>query len=289
MAREKIFKFQNLKILRYSDYKELANIRTAASVSFNLNPELAEQMTGPSLFPIETEVSTVGTEASINIGEYSREVMSVLMGADSTVQEATSGHLATPTNVKGTGLFLASGGGIISATLDSDTSKIRSGLYRVSIPDGSANNIEVHALSSPELAASEYEDFSKSLVKKLEMADGKALETGIGVTLTCAGTVALDNISSDDAFIFRVYSPSVEAFESKIGQTGLQIPKVKIITTSRRLSDGRWFEVLWHNCIFPGLNFNFADEFSANEVTGKIIFDETTGRLGEAYFRRKVN
>ena len=117
------------------------------------------------------------------------------------------------------------------------------------------------------------------------LADGAALDTGVGVNLTCAGTVDASEINADDAFTFRVYSPSTDAFEADLGQAGMVIPKVKIITTSRTMSDGRWMEVLWHNCIFPGMNFNFADEFSANEITGKIVFDEVTNKLGEVFFK----
>ena len=284
--RAKIFKFQNLKILRYSDQEILANVRVGGSVNFSLSPELAEQMAGPSFFTVETEVSTIGTEATLNIGEYSSDVLEALMGAKTTVKEAASGHLETPTNVKGSALFLADGGGIISAALNSDTSKIRSGLYRVKSIDGGAS-IGVFALSAPELPASAYENFRTGLVKTLTMADGAELDTTVGVNLTCAGTFAADNINEDDAFTFRVYAPAADAYQADIGQAGLVIPKVKIITTSRTMSDDRWFEVLWHNCIFPGLNFNFADEFSANEITGKIIFDEQTQKLGEVFYRSK--
>ena len=155
------------------------------------------------------------------------------------------------------------------------------------IPDGAMNTIEIYALSAPELPASAYENYRTALVKTLTLADGVDLDTGVGVNLTCASTVSLSAVNDDDAFTFRVYAPAADAYEADIGQAGLVIPKVKIITTSRVMSDDRWFEVLWHNCIFPGLNFNFADEFSANEITGKIIFDETTQKLGEAFYRSR--
>ena len=284
--RAKIFKFQNLKILRYSDEEILANIRVGGSVNFSLSPELAEQMAGPSFFTVETEVSTVGTEATLNIGEYSSDVLEALMGAATTEKTITSGLLENPRNVKGTGLFASGGGGIVSAALNSDTTKIRSGYYRIKSKDGAAE-IEVYALSSPELPASAYENFRTGLVKTLTMADAEALDTTVGVTLTCASTFAADNISEDDAFVFRVYAPGADAYQADIGQAGMVIPKVKIITTSRTMSDDRWLEVLWHNCIFPGLNFNFADEFSANEITGKIIFDDQTQKLGEVFYRSK--
>ena len=285
----KIFKFQNLQLLNYDDLEPIADIRAAGSVTYGLSPELAEQMTGPSLFTIETEVATIGTEVSLNIGEYGSDVLKALMGAQEQVKDVSSGLVDEVENVKGTGLFKADGDGVTATVLSADDSTHRSGLYRVKLIDKAMKKLEITALSSPDLKQSEYETFDKKLVKTLTLADSADLDTGTGVNLTGAADTALAAVAEGDAFVFRVYAKGNEAYRALIGQRNLVIPKVKVITSSRTMSDGRWFEVLWYNCIIPGSNFNFGDEFSANEVTGKMIFDEPRGALGEILGYRKVS
>lgn len=281
VANAKIFKFQALKLIDYNSYEILERIQAAGSAVFNFSPELAEQMSGPSLYPIETEVSTISTEATLNIGEYGSRILEVLMGAKSTDQAVADGLVTTPINVKGELVKASSGKALTGLTLATDKSKIKAGFFRLKLKDKTAKTVEVIAYSSPNLTPSEYEDFGSSIVKTVTLVNAGSLDLGIGVTGTAAATVDLSAMEDGDSTTFRVFRPGSEAYVADLGQAGQRIPKTKILCLGRTMSDGRWFEFFAENCIFPGLNFNFADEFSANEVTGKMIFDGPTQRVAQ--------
>lgn len=285
----KIFKFQALKLMDYDTWDLLANIRAAGSATFNFSPELAEQMSGPSFYPIETEVSTIATEASLNIGEYGSRLLKALMDTDNTDQAITTGLVTTPENLKGKSV-VGSGSGLITALAkNSDATKMRSGFYRLKIKDITSFKVDVIAITSPDLTFSEYENFQEGLVKEVTMTAGGAIDLGIGVNATGAATLSGTGLADGDSALFRVYAPGAEAYEAKIGQLGQRIPKVKVACLSRTMSDGRWFELIADNAIFPGLNMPFSDEFAANEITGKLIFDPNVQRVARVYAYKKVS
>ena len=268
----KIFKFQALKFFDYNTWDLIISIKSAGSAVFNFSPELAEQMSGPSLFPIETEVSTISTEGTLNIGEYGSEIMKALLDAQITIPTITAGDVDVPRNIKGS-LFDATGSGVISITKSTTASAIKSGFFRVRLLDLTAKTVEVIALSSPDLSPSNYQDYSKLLVETVTLADDSSNDLAMGVSIKTATTLTLTGMAVGDSFIFRTFAAGSEAYTAKLGQLGTKIPKVRVSALSRVMSDGRWFELFGHNCLFPGANFNFGDEFSSNEVTGKLIFD----------------
>ncbi len=271
----KIFKFQALKLFDYITWDQLVSIRAAGSAVFNFSPELAEQMSGPSFYPIETEVSTIATEGTLNIGEYGSDIMKALMDADITeINPGATGAIDSPRNLKGS-LFMLAGDGIVSVALSTIPMDIKSGLYRIRIANTTTGLAEVIAISSPDLVPSDYDNFLDSLVTTVTIADGASLDLGNGVTATCASTVDLSTFEVGDSFLLRVTAPGSEAYTARLGQVGQAIPKVRAVCLSRTMSDGRWFELVAQNCIFPGVNLNFGDEFAANEITGKMIFDPT--------------
>lgn len=283
----KIFKFQALKLLNHATYDLIASFKAAGSAVFNLNPELATQMSGPSLFDIETEVSIINTEATLNIGEYGAQVMEALIGAKSTTKSiSVDGLIEPPVNRVGS-LFNATGAAIVGIT-KIPAEELKSGLFRIYLKDKASLTAAIQVLSSPDLRREDYADFDSGLLKEVVLADNAVLDSGAGWNINCAAAVDLATHADGDAFTVRVFAEGVDAYQADIGQRGLLIPKVKVICLGRTMSDGRWFEVLFDNCIFPGVNFNFGDEFSANEVSGKLIFDERTGRVGSTVAYQKA-
>ena len=275
----KIFKFQALKFFDYASYSLLGDIQAAGSAVFNLTANLEEQMTGPSLFPIETEVSNISTEATLNIGEYTPEVLNILMGAETTAHVISAGGLVgSLDNVSGT---LSTSGNAVASIAKKDGEVLKSGLWKVVLDDVAAKTVKLFALSSPDLRRGDYSNLSTGEVASLTLADGAKLDSGHGFEIESAASVDLSAHSAGEFFIFRTFAEGTNANTSDIGQEGLRIPKVKVSCVGRTLSDGRWTEAFFDNCIFPGLNFNHSDSFSANEVTGKLIFDEQTRRVGE--------
>lgn len=273
MSNTVIFQLSKLKFLDYATRAILANVKVMGSLNITFTGELAEQMTGPSFFPIETEVNRITTEATLNIGQYDEDILKVLMDARNTTNAitATTGLIKEQENISGS--IVASDSGVFTAlTLSSTVANIKSGLYRLVVKEG-ATEVEVYSLASPDLRRADFEDYATSLVKTVTPADGATADLGIGVNATAASTVSFASAPAGSSTIFRVIAPGAESKTSELGQESLVIPKVKLIALGRTMSDGRWFEIFGHNCIFPGLNLNFAEEFSANEITGKLIFD----------------
>lgn len=270
----KIFKFQELALFNYSDYRLIRSFKAAGSAEFNFSPELVEQMSGPSFFPIETEVSTITTEGILNIGEYGSQVLEALMDASVTDNSVSSGLVTVPRNI-GTGTLFNSASASTSINAVALGATPRAGQYRIEVTG--ASEITVNAIYSPSLARADYSDELNGIVEVVTLTAGTTSNLSIGVDVTAAATLTLN---MGDSFIIDVFESGHDSYTAEIGQENLVIPKVKLACLSRNMSDGRWGALFLHNCIFPGLNLKFIDEFSANEITGKLIFDPVERSVG---------
>ena len=282
MQNAKILQFQAFKLFKYGTWDQIISFEAAGSVVANMTGELAQQMSGPSFFPIESEVNTIQAECTINFGEVGSAVHEATMGASTSTYtiSSTAGVIADEESIKGA-LVATGGDAITDLALSATTSDIKSGLYKLQLTNTTTMTADVIALSSPDLKYSDYSDFDKSIVKTVTLADGDTLDLGIGVNATCAATVNLANETTESAYLFRVFAPGAAADKSTVGQRELVIPKVKIMTLSRTMSDGRWLELFGHNCIFPGMSYNFSGEFSATEVAGQMLFDARRNEVAE--------
>ena len=291
MSNPVIFQLAALKAFRYSDFSLLANVRVTGQASFSFTGELAEQMTGPSLFPIETEVNRITTEGSINIGEYSKESLEFLMNAiyENHAVSQSTGAIVTGRAIGAGANIVAAAGGVIKTLGLSSTNTVKSGLYRILVSDKANKKVELYSLSSPDLSSSDFSNYSTGLIAEITLADGATTNNAAtGLDIEAADTVNFDNVSDGDALIFRAFAPGDEGSTTKIGQERTIIPKVKLSCLSRTMSDGRWYELFIHNCIFPGTTFGFNEEFSANEVSGKLIYDFDEQAVATATFFRKA-
>ena len=276
-ANTKIFNLQSFKVLNYLTKALLGEFRTIASLNIALAPELAVQKSGPSLFDIETEVNMISSEATINVGEYNKELVNILMDSRSSVNSVASGLVKDIINRVGD-LFGASGLAIESIALTGNA-EIKAGRYRLELVDKTNNTFNLIALSSSGLKHADYSDRDNSVVESVNLADGAGSALSIGVTATGKASIDLTNANVGDAVEFQVFPEGSISETIDVGQEDLEIPKVSIVALSRNMSDGRWVEIDAPNCIFPGLTLNMGGEFSQSEITGKIIYDRPTDKL----------
>ena len=273
MTAVKIFRFQKLSFLDYKTEKEIVNFEAVATAKFSLKANYAEQMSGNSLVPIETEIASMATEGSITIGEYGPEVLEAIAGAAVTKHDTTAGLLneERTNNAK----FFGAGNKVITAlALSTTTSDIETGFFRVEVSNATAKKIKVYAIVSPTLKVDQYENYSTGQIgAEITLQDGVDVDLGMGVTAEVAASVDFADVNTGDYFTFRSYAVGKEAFTAKVGQKTLTIPKIKILCASQSLSDGRWSEVFIYNALFSGLDLSFGDEFSSTEVQGKLIYD----------------
>ena len=290
-----IFKFSEINILNYLTEDVIGHVTVAGQANFSFSPELAEQMSGPSNFPIETEVSTIGTEGSITFRNYEPKVLEILMGAATTdnTMIPDAGQVTEVREFGSVPIIAASGTGAILSGIDpktGDDDKVKAGVYRFEIV-GDAGEWELKSIGSVDLTRNDFaseEDFTARIVARGTLPitgdqDNKKLDfgaSGVEAQVLAAFTAqAADN--KGRTLTFRVIPPGRRFFTSSIGQEGLVIPKVKIRTLSRRVSDGRWGEFYAFNAIFPGLNVAFGDDFSENEISGKLIYDSTARKVAD--------
>ena len=276
----KPFKFQALKILKYSDYSEIANLDLAGDVTFNMTPTVVNQMAGPSNFPVEAEVGDIQTEATIAVQQYGSEIQETLLGASTTAKSIsqTAGVIDSAVNRVGT-LFSSTGSAITAVTATTDT--LRSGLFRVVLTNITNKTVQIEALSGVDIPTSSYSNIADSIITSTNLTDGGSVDSGLGWSLTAASSVDVSSMAVGDCFTLRTYAIGEEAFIANIGQDNLVIPKVKLLCLSSTLSDGRWCEVLWHRGFFTGINYPFNRELGVNEVTGLLLRDPKERKVGE--------
>lgn len=283
----KIFQIRALKLLN-TDYTVKANFKVIGSAAFNFAAEWVDQMTGPSPFTIESEINRITTEGTISIGEYTRELLDALLDANNTVNSlGTTGLLKDVTNRNGT-LVMAGGNVITALALSTTAADIKSGFYRLSVANQATKMVQLHALSSPDLKRNEYEDFDTGLVKTTTLADGgTAVDLGAGIRATNAATVTIPVTGGANWYTtLRVFAPGEESYSSIIGQEDLRVQHYKMIALSREIQNRRWYELLIHRAALSTVNFNFAEEFSTNEITGKLLYSEPDNAVAEANYYR---
>ena len=276
----KIFKFSDLNVMDYTSKKSAYRGEAVGDITFAMGPEIMEQRTGPSNFPIEAEVGSFNSEVSVACMDYNPELLEVI-GAMGNVVNSVSGGLVTEI-VNQVGEVYAPTGKLITAlALDTDTSKIRSGLYRVEYEG--AGVISVYAITSIDLQFSEYLDYKTRKVGTGTIANAASLDLGMGVKATCASTVTLADAAIGDSFTFRAFAPGVESNTLEIGNPKNIVPKVSLSVLGRRIEDGRWSELFLERVLLSGFNAAFVQEFGQNEITGRGLYDHTAGRVGAFY------
>ena len=283
----KVFDFSDLKLLNRETKKSIYTSDASGSVNFALNAEIMEQKAGPSNYSVEAEVASFSSECTLNIGDYDHELLEAIGAFTNTTNSITNGLVTEITNQKGT-LYNTTGSAITAIALSSTASDIRSGWYRAEITDVTNTQIKVYVISSPDLKRSEYEDYNARLLKTVTVATGSN-DLGAGITATGASTVSFTGMAVGDTTSFRVFAPGEEAHTLEFGTPLEEVPHLSMMCLSRKIEGGRWAELYLENVILAGLNFNFTKEFSANEVTGRAIYDKTTGIVGKLYTYRKLN
>ena len=279
MGSPVIFQFQNIQLLDYNTYDLLKSVKVAGSASFSLTGELVEQMSGPSLFSIETELNRFTTEASIVFRNYDSDLLEVLAGAETSKNTPTGGQIVQMLNQRGGEIFSDSFISVTAITSDS----INAGLYRLLVVDSTTGEVEIKRISGPNFSpwTGNYTFGAASTVE--DTGQGFSLGTGTNYNLTNAG------LSAGGVATFRVLPKGAEHFQSIVGRDGARVPKLKVVALSRSTSDNRWYETYFPNCIFPGVNWNFAEEFSENEVAGKIVYDSREDCIAKADFFGEVD
>ena len=275
----KILKFQKLAIFD-SNYTLKADIKTATSATFNVTPEWVKQLSGNSLFPVENEVGSFNSECTLNVGEYGKDLLDIVLGAKSKSHDIAAAKISQQKNIKGTTLLSAKGITIIEIKGTGEETK--SGFYKFILSDKANKKVQIYAITSPDLIATDYTTPSTGYIKEITIGDGDAKsDTGLGITWSAAAAVDLDDAEDGDYFIARVFAKGTGAFSAEIGRLDLEIPEVKVACISKTISRGRWVEVIFHRCTFAGSNIMFGDEFANTDITGTALFDSTVGMVGE--------
>ena len=279
MGAPKIFKLSDFSIIRRSDKQHIYSSKAVGSVTYTQGPEIMEQRTGPSNFPVEAAVGSFSSECAINLGDYDPELLEVIGNLRTITNSVSAGLITEALNFKGE-VLSSSGNVILSLALGTD---VKSGWYRLVIKDIAAKTADLFALSSPDLLPSQYNDFNSRLVSTITLADNMAVDLGIGVNAQTAVTVDLTNEEVGNGFTFRVFASGRKAATSVIGERVPVTETVTINCLGRKIEDGRWSELVLDRVLLSGVNYNFGDEFSANEVTGRGLYDDTTHRVGQFY------
>lgn len=274
MSSPVIHQFEHVNIFDYNTFDLLSTVRVAGSATFNLTGELVEQMTGPSYYSVETEVNRFTAEASILFKSYESKLLEILTGSVTNEIKPMDGMVTGMTDLRGGPIFDPK---FISGITITASGTILPGQYRVFVKDASASTITVDRLSGP--------GFNKGIrTKEIILSSDATFDSGFGFTIATSATYDSTVTEDNSVGIFRVFDKGQEAFESTIGGEDNTVPKVKIITKSRNLSDGRWYELYLPNCIFPGLAQSFGDEFSENEVAGKMIYDSKENMIARVTY-----
>lgn len=269
-----VFQFQHINFFNYLTRDLLLSEKIAGSATFNLSGELAEQLTGPSFYPTETELNRFAVEASIMFKNYNASLLEMLMGADVSMNTPTAGAAVQLQQWKGDGLFDNS---YVSSISVAASGAIKEGLYR--IEKTAANMVKVSRLSGNSYVGTEE--------TTVTLSSDSAIDTMLGFSLVTSASYDDTGVDVGDYGTFRILGHGSQHTESIIGAPASRVPKVKLEIMGREMSDGRLFSLYAPNAIFPGLNLNFGEEFAENEVGGKIIYDAEEQCIARInYFQR---
>ena len=283
----KILKFTDGTLLD-KDWNVIAKINTAGSINAKVTPELIDQMAGPSMFPIASEVGNATSEVSVNFQSFDSNLLRTLVGGTgrsgsivgNIIEEDVSNAVLTPT-----ALF----GKTASSTLRTDTglhvSSTAGGIYRFDIL--SASRIRVTSLASgikKEAYTGTNADYAKGIVGEITWTSGSSSSLSVtnksgqlvGLLQFTAGTTAP---TTGHRYLITAIPTGSSGFINELGEQVMNIPEVRLLVRGRNLRDGRWMEVVIYRLILPGVEFNFANEFGSSEVTGKALFDQDYGQV----------
>ena len=286
MKNTRIFKFSALSIMDLK-YNNIHTAEAAGSISLNLAPEIMEQKSGPSNYPIEAEVGGYSSEIAINIADYDSDLIDALLGTTKVSNNVASGLITDQENFGSADVVASAGDAIATLALSNTLTDIKSGLYKIVIDDISTGAASLIALSSNDLKVEDYADYDNRIVTSFTITDAAVISLGNGVTATAAASVDLTGFENGDGYVFRVLASGEDSNSISVGNIVERVPHVKLLALSREIENGRWFEILIHRCLLSGVNFNFADTFAQNDITGRAIYDPSMGNLARITdFRR---
>lgn len=276
MASTQIFQLAALKILDRQTKKVLHRGRVTGNFSYSITPEIMQQNTGSSFYPIEAEVSTIAGEATMSINEYDSSLLKLVAPSSAVVNAVTAGLVSDVKNIGSASIFGTSSP--VTAIAITTGATVKSGYYRLEATDVATKKFNLIAITSTDLISSDYSDFPNDIVEEVTFTTASTA-LSIGVTLTNI-TTALTGVSDGDAITFRVFKPGAESHTQSIGENSVFFNHYQINALSRKIGDGRWTELELYRCLISGPAFMFGTEFSTSELQVRTLFDENEGTVG---------
>lgn len=270
---QKIFNLSSFKLIDKKTLLPFAKFDTALNLNINLTPEFADQMSGPSLFPLESELIGFSGDVTFTIGEYGKGVIDALLGrvatnvvnstddtpAFSQYSRITGTSFSTIFNsIKSKALDGRSGGHyvLVVTQIDSGTSTIHFDLF-------------CHGSGRP---ATDFADASTGLLGNFNV---KASTTFKDIEFEIKGGISaiISKLPVGGEFGFSLLGKGRQGHYAHAGEIGKYPESVRLIGVSREPTSNDLLIVDAPNCLFAGLNYSFAQEYSSTEVSGKIIYD----------------
>lgn len=296
----RIFNIASVALINREDPKDVTILDTPMALTLNMAPEFAEQKSGPSHFPIDAGVNAFSSEVTLTFGEYSRDIIRKFLASVDAGPEPTG--LLTKADIS----YSNQANKFLETFMtDPNTTRMKPGIYRLAITsvdeqatarDQHSFGLELQAIAVPGLGRDDYENYFNNgrppVVESGTLMSGGALTLGeMRLTGQSADNInnlpnGIDDIKVGDAMIFTTSPAANHGHTHHIGRKNATVKKVKLVARSKNIGSD-WQVITIPKILFAGLNFNFAQEFSANEFTGKALYDEDLGYAVDIFSYKK--
>ena len=254
-------------------------VRVIGGGEVNLEAERIELFGGSQRFPFLSEAGRIDSEFTFTAKEYPDFLFELFLGADITTTAAEAGgSINNEANVVGTSALDATTG-VDNVSIDT-ASELKFGTYLFVAASATTGNLYALANIDEAKGATDLDinDSMQLVAGPFTISNSSATNIAeLGIDLNGGTGVAF---VTGDSFSFEVFPIHTGASTIQVGKTGTTFPEFGARMMAAKLSDGRIFEINAFRANGSGLPIGLTEnEFSEPELTMKLLFDSTKGRV----------
>jgi len=263
-----------------TDRSPIAFLRVLGDASFELAGETEDLMGGSSMYPWDSEASSINSEISFTAREYPIEAMNLLLaGQISEYASVTAGRIDDIEDVNGSIYNDTGVEDVQLSVVEGETPK--EGEYVVVAT--AAGVVDVYGLSNVDFGTSDYLDDTLKIATGLVITtSGETEVEGFGFKLVGGDSTDGIGMTIGNSMKFSVRRGAVSGVKMVVGQIGSTFDEFGCILTGQKSGSGAITYLDIYRCKAVGMPINFAEKaYSEWSISLKALYDSTKNGVFE--------
>lgn len=268
-------------------------VKVLGEAQGELSRDAIDLFGGSNPNPVDSEMGNITPDLSITVKEFAPFLYELVGYTRTTIASNASGEISSAiANKKGTSV-VNSTTGIASASVKSGSEEdVKDGSYVVKAV--TSTTVDVYAVFDNEFDRGSDLEYQDSLLKitesPLTITASAAVEIpGTGIELT-GGSGIIDMKPGTDEYtaVFETRSPNEGGEQYTYGGTPEPI-EFEMHLTSQNKSNGEYVREVYYRVKFTNIPAGMTEkEFQDAELTAKVLYDSSKGKLYDRFDLKKV-